>query len=554
MGFFLEVLIGGLLAGVLYSLVALGFVLIFKASGVFNFAQGAMVLTAALALVRALELLEAMALAVRPGAGRRLRSSPPRHGGGRLGRRAAGAAQAGEPGRHHPVHGDDRRHLLPRRPGADRVRRRRLSAQYRPAQGADLHPRIAVRRRHPGERARHLGRRRSPACWSPGWRCSSSAPRIGRALRAVADDHAAAQSVGIPLNQIWFIVWLVAGLVALVAGAVWGSKLGVQFSLSLLALKALPVLILGGFTSVPGAIIGGLIIGAGEKLAEVFLGPSMGGGIEIWFAYVRGAAVPAVPAAGPVRRTHHRARVRRGGVIYREAGQYKASYAADQAIFPIAQDRIAMLALLAIAFVVVPLLASEYVYRAVLIPVVILALAAIGLNVLMGYCGQVSLGSGAFMGVGAYAAYNLAIRLPFLNPLRLRPAGRLRRGGGRHRCSACPSLRIKGFYLAVRHAGRAVLRRLGVPAHQMDHQLHAVGLGQRAAARSCSASISPRRPRTTWCALAFTLVLGARRQEHRARPYRPAVDGDPRHGHRRRDHRRAADVRQAHRLRRVARS
>src|SRR6185503_9237894 len=105
--------------------------------------------------------------------------------------------------------------------------------------------------------------------------------RIGRALRAVADDHAAAQSVGIPLNQIWFIVWLVAGLVALVAGAVWGSKLGVQFSLSLLALKALPVLILGGFTSVPG-----LIIGAGEKLAEVFLGPSMGGGIEIWFAYV----------------------------------------------------------------------------------------------------------------------------------------------------------------------------------------------------------------------------------------------------------------------------
>jgi branched-chain amino acid transport system permease protein len=110
--------------------------------------------------------------------------------------------------------------------------------------------------------------------------------RIGRALRAVADDHAAAQSVGIPLNQIWFIVWLVAGLVALVAGAVWGSKLGVQFSLSLLALKALPVLILGGFTSVPGAIIGGLVIGAGEKISEVFLGPAMGGGIEIWFAYV----------------------------------------------------------------------------------------------------------------------------------------------------------------------------------------------------------------------------------------------------------------------------
>ena len=165
MGFFLEVLIGGLLAGVLYSLVALGFVLIFKASGVFNFAQGAMVLTAALALVRALDLLQqewhwpfGLALAAAFAVRRR------RHGDHRLGRRAAGAAQAGEPGRHHPVHGHDRRHLLPRGAGPDRVRRRRLSAQYRPAQGADLHPRIAVRRRHPGERARHLGGRdRRPA-------------------------------------------------------------------------------------------------------------------------------------------------------------------------------------------------------------------------------------------------------------------------------------------------------------------------------------------------------------------------------------------------------
>jgi branched-chain amino acid transport system permease protein len=110
--------------------------------------------------------------------------------------------------------------------------------------------------------------------------------RIGRALRAVADDHQAAQSVGIPLNQIWVIVWTVAGFVALVAGIVWGSKLGVQFSIALVALKALPVLILGGFTSVPGAIVGGLIIGMGEKLAEVYLGPTFGGGIENWFAYM----------------------------------------------------------------------------------------------------------------------------------------------------------------------------------------------------------------------------------------------------------------------------
>jgi branched-chain amino acid transport system permease protein len=108
----------------------------------------------------------------------------------------------------------------------------------------------------------------------------------GRALRAVADDHQAAQSIGIPLNRIWVIVWSVAGFAALVAGIIWGSKLGVQFSLSLVALKALPVVILGGLTSVPGAIIGGLLIGVGEKLSEIYLGPMLGGGIEIWFAYV----------------------------------------------------------------------------------------------------------------------------------------------------------------------------------------------------------------------------------------------------------------------------
>jgi branched-subunit amino acid ABC-type transport system permease component len=110
--------------------------------------------------------------------------------------------------------------------------------------------------------------------------------RVGRALRAVADDHAAALSVGISLRGIWVIVWAAAGMVALAAGIIWGGKSGVQFSLSLIALKALPVLILGGFTSVPGAIVGGLIIGVGEKVAEVYWGPAIGGGIENWFAYV----------------------------------------------------------------------------------------------------------------------------------------------------------------------------------------------------------------------------------------------------------------------------
>jgi branched-chain amino acid transport system permease protein len=110
--------------------------------------------------------------------------------------------------------------------------------------------------------------------------------RVGRALRAVADDHQAALAVGIPLKQIWAIVWSVAGFVALVAGLMWGARNGVQYALTFVALKALPVLILGGFESVLGAIVGGLIIGALEKLAEVYLGPHIGGGIEGWFAYM----------------------------------------------------------------------------------------------------------------------------------------------------------------------------------------------------------------------------------------------------------------------------
>jgi len=122
--------------------------------------------------------------------------------------------------------------------------------------------------------------------------------KTGRALRAVADDHLAAHSVGIPISWIWFVVWLVAGLVALVAATVWGTKLGVQSSITFLALKALPVLIIGGLTSIPGAIAGGLIVGAGEKIAEVFLGPSIGGGIEYWFAYVLALAVLLVRPQG----------------------------------------------------------------------------------------------------------------------------------------------------------------------------------------------------------------------------------------------------------------
>jgi branched-chain amino acid transport system permease protein len=125
-----------------------------------------------------------------------------------------------------------------------------------------------------------------------------SRTRIGRALRAVADDHQAALAVGIPLQQIWGIVWAVAGFVALVAGLLWGARNGVQFALTFLALKALPVLILGGFESIPGAIVGGLIVGASEKLAEVYIGPYVGGGIEGWFPYVLALAFLLVRPEG----------------------------------------------------------------------------------------------------------------------------------------------------------------------------------------------------------------------------------------------------------------
>ena len=184
-------------------------------------------------------------------------------------------------------------------------------------------------------------------------------------------------------------------------------------------------------------------------------------------------------------------------MFYREAGQYKASYQSDQAIFPIAQDRFVMLALLAVAFVVVPFVASEYVYRAVLIPVVILSLAAIGLNVLMGYCGQVSLGSGAFMAIGAYAAYNLAIRLPFLNPfVCVLLGGFVAAAVGI--AFGVPSLRIKGFYLACATLAAQFFADWAFLRIKVVHQLHAVRLGQRAAAAVSSASTSARPRRTTW--------------------------------------------------------
>jgi branched-chain amino acid transport system permease protein len=274
--FILEVLIGGLLTGVLYSLVALGFVLIFKASGVFNFAQGAMCLFAALALVRLMEVMPtalalvatALIMLALSFAIERLVLRPLVNQDGLILFMATIGITFFITGFGQAVFG---------------------SEVYTLDLGIPKNPIILLDGLIPGGIL--VNEFDLWAAVIAGLLVAVLAvffqrTRIGRALRAVADDHQAALSVGIPLRHIWVIVWAVAGLVALAAGIIWGSKLGVQFSIAFVALKALPVLMLGGLTSVPGAIVGGLIIGAGEKLSEVYLGPYLGGGIENWFGYV----------------------------------------------------------------------------------------------------------------------------------------------------------------------------------------------------------------------------------------------------------------------------
>ena len=275
------------MAGMLYALVALGFVLIFKASGVFNFAQGAMVLFAALAMARFAEwvpgwigidnkiaanviafvlaglVMFAVAWLIEYLVLRRLVNQD----GATLLMATLGIGFFLE-GIGQTVFG---------------------SSIYKIDIGMPKDPAFVLDSVFPGGLL--INQEDMIAALIAATLVALLAvffqkTKTGRALRAVADDHQAAQSIGIPLKRIWFVVWCVAGIVALVAGMIWGSKLGVQFSLATIALRALPVVILGGLTSIPGAIVGGLIIGVGEKLSEVYLGPYVGGGIEIWFAYV----------------------------------------------------------------------------------------------------------------------------------------------------------------------------------------------------------------------------------------------------------------------------
>lgn len=270
MNFFLETLIGGLLAGTMYSLVAIGFVLIYKASGVFNFAQGAMLLFAALTFVSLHEqgvpfvLALALTLVVM----------------------IIGAL------------------LIERLVLRPLVNRSQITLFMATLGLSFIVEGLAQGLMGAQVRALDLGIEDIPlfvgevmisqfdlvaaavaAVLVALLALLFNRTRIGIALRAVADDTRAALSIGINLNRIWQIVWAVAGMVGLVAGLLWGARQGVQFSLSLVVLKALPVLIIGGFTSIGGAIVGGLIVGAAENLAEAYIGPLIGGGITPWFAY-----------------------------------------------------------------------------------------------------------------------------------------------------------------------------------------------------------------------------------------------------------------------------
>ena len=293
--FFYEIVISGLLAGVMYALVALGFVLIFKASGIFNFAQGVLALFAALTLVGFqtgqipfAHLLSVFGLhASHWGAGfptiiallfsllvmiglawlivQIVLKPLVNQEGIILFMATIGLAYVLE-GVGDLMWGANVKELnigLPEGPSEFLLDTTDMfidKLEISAAVVAIILVTVLT--------------------------LFSAYTKMGRALRAVADDHQAALSVGISLETIWWIVWSVSGIVALVAGVMWGAKSGVQFSLSLIALKALPVLMLGGFTSIPGAIIGGLMIGLGEKLFEFYIGPMIGGATENWFAYM----------------------------------------------------------------------------------------------------------------------------------------------------------------------------------------------------------------------------------------------------------------------------
>jgi len=276
--FLLQVIWEGFVSGILYALIALGFVLIYKASAVFNFAQGIMVVFAALVLVSLFDLgvpawlaliltigiMGLLALSIERVVLRKLVNQ---HEAILL--MATIGLTLVLKGAGQLFFGGEPKSMITEELGLSTG-----STDIEVFDGIIIFQHIDI-----AAAVIAIIMVASLALFF-------SRTRIGRALRAVADDHQAALSVGISLNQIWAIVWFAAGIVALVTGIMWGARSDVSFALEIIALKALAVLILGGFTSVPGAIVGGLIVGIGEKLFEVYWGPMFGGGVEAWFAYV----------------------------------------------------------------------------------------------------------------------------------------------------------------------------------------------------------------------------------------------------------------------------
>jgi branched-chain amino acid transport system permease protein len=268
----------GLVGGMLYALIALGFVLIFKASGVFNFAQGIMVVFAALTLVglhtAGLPAFAALAVTilvmlVLAWSIERIVLRPLINQPDIILFMATFGLTYFLIGFGELIFGGDPKIMI-------------TEELYLPKGRINIPAFGGMVSLQKLDIAAAIIASLMVACLSVFF----SKTRIGRALRAVADSHKAALSVGISLEQIWVIVWFAAGLVALVTGIMWGARSDVSFALDVIALKALPVLILGGFTSIPGAIVGGLIIGVGEKLVEFYWGPLIGGGTDSWFAFV----------------------------------------------------------------------------------------------------------------------------------------------------------------------------------------------------------------------------------------------------------------------------
>ena len=416
--FFIEVVVAGLLAGTMYSLVALGFVLIYKASSTFNFAQGAMVFFAVLAFVGFMELglsfpvsfVVTVLLMVLVGfCTERLVLNP-------LMNQSEDTLLMATIGLGFVLEG------LAQAAWGVEVRRLDLGIGDFPIEwiidvfglfvsALDVTAGIVA------------------AVLIIGLALLFKYTRMGLGLRAVADDPGAASSIGIPLKNIMLLVWSAAGVVALVAGMMWGARAGVQFALVDLALKALPVLIIGGFSSIPGAIIGGLIIGATEKVLEVYLGPFFGVAIEGWAPYVLAIFF----------------------LLYRPEGLFGEKKVSNDNSFMgyTRSDLTNFLIAMILSFVAIPLVVqTDYWYSSILIPWLCLALAAIGQQIVMGYAGQLALGAAGFMAAGAFACFNLILRvpdIPFFVALGL--SGLVAAAFGI--LFGLPSLRVRGIYLMV---------------------------------------------------------------------------------------------------------